>query len=78
MHTSGVSSGSGGRLKAAWEGRTVTWTVSPSRTESRYEVATPMCRPWPEREGARRTLKLTVAVSGSLSGEEEMELSEVG
>jgi hypothetical protein len=36
-----------------------------------------MCRPWPEREGARRTLKLTVAVLGSLRGEEEMELHQV-
>lgn len=51
--------------------------VSFSRTESRYDVATPMCVPRPEKDGARRTLKLTLTTLGSLRGEEETELSNV-
>lgn len=74
MQMTGVVSGVWGRWKAAWDGRTATWSLSPGSRELRYEEATPTCVPCPDFEGASRTAKVNVTWVEFHKGEEEMEL----
>lgn len=78
MQMMGVFSGSEGRLKAGWDGRTETCSESLSRREARYDVATPMWAPCPERASSLRMEKVRVTWSGFQRGEDEMELDRTG